>query len=270
MARDDPDQPADSDQPLPPTPACRSRGSASVLLNGLHVLEAFSIDRPVLGVTEIARRINLHKSTGVPHPVDAGAGRLCGAEDANCRFRLGLGPHRPWPALPADTHAGWPTPADLRPSARARPRRSWGGTVTSPWWSSRSRAPKQVKHTAAIGTRYDTYESASVRSSSPTCRRRRSTGLRAAAARRRSTTSTPSTATCPVLTQVREEGHAFNDGRTSAEEVGVAALFATTADAPSRPCCCRLRGSGSRPRCSPSWRVTSRVASDPARLGSTT
>ena len=34
-----------------------------MLLNGLHVLEAFSIDEPVLGVTEIARKVDLHKSS---------------------------------------------------------------------------------------------------------------------------------------------------------------------------------------------------------------
>ena len=39
------------------------KAGPSVLLNGLHVLEAFTTDEPVLGVTEIARRVGLHKSS---------------------------------------------------------------------------------------------------------------------------------------------------------------------------------------------------------------
>ncbi|MGH3406150.1 MAG: helix-turn-helix domain-containing protein, partial [Streptosporangiaceae bacterium] len=39
------------------------RGASSALRHGLRVLEAFSIDKPVLGVTEIAQHVGLHKST---------------------------------------------------------------------------------------------------------------------------------------------------------------------------------------------------------------
>ena len=39
------------------------QGAAASLLNGLAVLEAFSVQNPVLGVTEIAQRVGLHKST---------------------------------------------------------------------------------------------------------------------------------------------------------------------------------------------------------------
>ena len=43
-----------------------SRPSASVLRNGLRVLESFSITEPVLGVTAIARRVDLHNSSVSP------------------------------------------------------------------------------------------------------------------------------------------------------------------------------------------------------------
>ena len=41
----------------------QAQGAAASLLNGLAVLEAFSVQKPVLGVTEVAQRVGLHKST---------------------------------------------------------------------------------------------------------------------------------------------------------------------------------------------------------------
>lgn len=44
-------------------PRTPGQPAASVLLNGLAVLEAFSTREPWLGVTEIAGKVGLHKST---------------------------------------------------------------------------------------------------------------------------------------------------------------------------------------------------------------
>ncbi|MGH3359841.1 MAG: IclR family transcriptional regulator, partial [Nocardioidaceae bacterium] len=74
-------------------------------------------------------------------------------------------------------------------------------------------SPQQVKHTSAIGTRYDTLESSSVRVflawAEPDT-------VRAAVGRLSSTDRAE-------LAQVRADDVAVNDGQTSAQEVGVAA-----------------------------------------------
>src|SRR5690625_6217605 len=43
--------------------AKQPQGAPAALLNGLAILESFSIQRPALGVTEIAELVGLHKST---------------------------------------------------------------------------------------------------------------------------------------------------------------------------------------------------------------
>ena len=72
-----------------------SRASASVLLNGLHVLEAFSIDEPVLGVTEIARKVHQHKSTVSRILATLERAGYVERDEGSGRFRLGPGPDRP-------------------------------------------------------------------------------------------------------------------------------------------------------------------------------
>lgn len=67
------------------------QGAAASLLNGLAVLEAFSVQSPVLGVTEVAQRVGLHKST-----VSRILGGLTEAgyvqrDEETGRYRLGLG-----------------------------------------------------------------------------------------------------------------------------------------------------------------------------------
>src|SRR5699024_2689700 len=44
-------------------PARQPQGAPAALLNGLAILESFSIRRPALGVTEISEIVGLHKST---------------------------------------------------------------------------------------------------------------------------------------------------------------------------------------------------------------
>ena len=39
------------------------QGAPAALINGLSILESFSIKRPSLGVTEISEIVGLHKST---------------------------------------------------------------------------------------------------------------------------------------------------------------------------------------------------------------
>jgi DNA-binding IclR family transcriptional regulator len=206
-------------------PAGGKRGSASVLLNGLHVLEAFSIDEPVLGVTDIARKANQHKST-----VSRILGTLERAgyverEEGNGRFRLGLGLIALAGPLLADLDVRRVALASLQQlTART------GETTALMVWNGHEavvveqiQSPKQVKHTAAIGTRYDTYQSSSVKvflAALPV-------GEVARLIERRLLVGPYDEHSLESyvaeLGQVAEQGFAINDGRTSVEEVGVAA-----------------------------------------------
>ncbi len=207
------------------TDAVDTRGSASVLLNGLHVLEAFSIDQPVLGVTEIARRVNLHKSTVSRILATLEQAGYVEREDAGGRFRLGLGLIALAGPLLADLDVRRVAQASLRQLAERT-----GETTALMVWNGHESvvveqvpSPKQVKHTATIGTRYDTYESSSVKvflADLPVAEVDRLFERRLLAG-----TYDEHTVESYVseLQQVREQGYALNDGRTSVEEVGVAA-----------------------------------------------
>lgn len=202
-----------------------SRGPASVLLNGLRVLEAFSVDQPVLGVTEIARRVNLHKSTVSRILATLEQAGYVEREDAGGRFRLGLGLIALTGALLADLDVRRVALGSLRGLTERT-----GETSALMVWNGHESvvveqvaSPKQVKHTAALGTRYDTYESSSVKvflaelSVAEVDRlfeRRQLAGTYDEHALERY---------IGELQEVAEQGYAVNDGRTSAEEVGIAA-----------------------------------------------
>ena len=124
-------------------------------------------------------------------------------------------------------------------------------------------SPKQVKHTAAIGTRYDTYESASVKvflAALPP-------GEVARLFERRLLVGTYDEHTLESyvaeLDQVAEQGfadqrrpHLGRGGRASPPR------FVTTVGSWWPPCCCRLRASGCRRPCWTSW-----PAASPTPLG---
>ena len=68
-----------------------ARGAPSPLLHGFRVLESFTIAEPVLGVTEIARRIGLHKSTVSRILATLEQAGYVERDPVGGRFRLGLG-----------------------------------------------------------------------------------------------------------------------------------------------------------------------------------
>jgi IclR family acetate operon transcriptional repressor len=65
--------------------------SASVLVNAIAVLRSFTADEPLLGVTEIANRIGLHKSTVSRILATFEQEHLVERDAETRRFRLGLG-----------------------------------------------------------------------------------------------------------------------------------------------------------------------------------
>ncbi|GAB3435636.1 IclR family transcriptional regulator [Phycicoccus ginsengisoli] len=207
------------------TPESDSRASASVLLNGLHVLEAFSVEHPLLGVTEIARRVDLHKSTVSRILATLEQAGYVEREAGNGRFRLGLGLMALAGPLLADLDVRRVAQSSLEQLTERT-----GETSALMVWNGHEavvveqvQSPKQVKHTAAIGTRYDTYESSSVKVFLAELRAVEVDRL----FERRLLAGTYDTHTLESylaeLQQVREQGYAINDGRTSVEEVGVAA-----------------------------------------------
>jgi len=202
-----------------------TQGVAASLLNGLAVLEAFSIDRPVLGVTEIANRVNLHKSTVSRILNGLTESGYIERDEESGRFRLGLGLIMLSGPLLADLdvrRAALPYLEDLtletRETSAISVRNGKEAIVVE-----QVASPYQVKHSAAIGTRYARYESSSVRillAELPPAEVSRLLGDG------NITIEEGSKAPQPVpahLEQLREAGYAVNDGYTTDEEYGVSA-----------------------------------------------
>ncbi|RAX48260.1 IclR family transcriptional regulator [Arthrobacter sp. AQ5-05] len=202
-----------------------TQGVAASLLNGLAVLEAFSIENPVLGVTEIANRVNLHKSTVSRILNGLAETGYIQRDEQTGRFRLGLGLIMLSGPLLADLdvrRAALPYLEGLTSATRETAAISvWNGKEAIV--VEQVASPHQVKHTAAIGTRYSRYESSSVRvllAELPPAEVQRLLGDGTM------TIEADSTAPHPVaahLEQVRETGYAVNDGYTTDEEYGVSA-----------------------------------------------
>jgi len=197
-----------------------------VLLNGIAVLNSFTADEPELGVTDIAARVGLHKSTVSRILGTLEQAELVERDPTSRRFRLGLGVI----ALAGPLLAN----LDVRPVAypvlHELSERTGETAALMVWDGSESicveQVPSahQVKHSTPLGTRYRTAVSSSVqvfcaRLTSERVRTllssgallyhdRGERGLEEYAAR---------------LIRVCEQDYAVNYGETSVEEVGVSA-----------------------------------------------
>ncbi len=230
---------ADSAAPvraLTPTPTDRAgagrsgldapddRGRLGPLLNGLSVLKTFTIDEPLLGVTEIAARVGLHKSTVSRILAALEQEGFVERDHTSRRFRLGMGVIALAGPLLADLevrHVGYPTLQEL--TART------GETSALMIWNEQEAicvdqvpSPHQIKHSTAIGTRYSTGASACVRVLTAALPRPRVAALISSG-----TLTGPGTSSVEAylerLDEVAEAGYAVNDGETTVDEVGVAA-----------------------------------------------
>ena len=202
-----------------------SRPSTSVLLNGLRVLESFSITEPVLGVTEIARRVDLHKSSVSRILATLEKAGYVERDDSTGRFRLGLG----LIALTGPLLANLDVRRVAAPELAELSRRTGETTALMVWNGHESvvveqvPSPKQVKHTAAIGTRYNTYQSSSVQVFLAEMPRAEVQRL---FERRLIIGPADAHAIDAYLDELRDargRGYTLNDGRTSIEEVGICA-----------------------------------------------
>lgn len=197
----------------------------SVLLNGLRVLESFSITEPVLGVTEIARRVDLHKSSVSRILATLEKAGYVERDDSTGRFRLGLG----LIALTGPLLANLDVRRVAAPALEELTRRTGETSALMVWNGHESvvveqvPSPKQVKHSASVGTRFDTYQSSSVQvflaEMAPA-------EVRRLFERRLLVGPDDAPAVGTYLDELggaRERGYAVNDGRTSIEEVGISA-----------------------------------------------
>ena len=206
--------------------AADGRAGASVLLNGLKVLETFSIEEPLLGVTEIAGRVGMHKSSVSRILALLEQGHYVERDSASGRFRLGLGVIGLAGPLLADL--------DVRRAAHPALERlshRTGETAALTVWNGHGvvvveqvASTHHVKHTAAIGSRYESPANASVQ-----------VFLAARTAAEGRTLFDRLTLAAGALDPdgwdsyqetlgaVRAKGFAINDGLTSTEEVGIAA-----------------------------------------------
>jgi IclR family acetate operon transcriptional repressor len=198
---------------------------ASVLLNGVRVLQAFSVAEPVLGVTEIARRVDLHKSSVSRILRTLEQATLVERDAGTGRYRLGLGVLALAGPLLADLDVRRVAAAPLAELAE-RTRE----TAALMLWTGAGAisveqvpGPQLIKHTAAIGTRYAATSSASVQVFLAALPPEQVRGLLGAGRITGRADPAGVDAFLDRLAQVRAGGVAVNDGESAVDEVGVAA-----------------------------------------------
>ena len=202
-----------------------ARGT-SVLTNGLAVLRVFSAEEPLQGVSEIAAKVGLHKSTVSRILSTLEGEELVERDRTSGRFRHGLGVISlagPLLAVLDVRRVAYPVLTDLS--------RRTGETAALMLWDGQEavcveQVPSghQVKHTTPLGTRYRDAASScvqvflagmdqfSVRSL-----------LMSGAIEYPGLDQAGLEAFLVRLHEVRDRGYALNFGETSLEEVGVAA-----------------------------------------------
>ena len=137
---------------------------ASVIVNAIAVLRTFTADEPLLGVTEIASRVGLHKSTVSRILATFEQEHLVERDAETRRFRLGLGliaVAGPLLAELEERRVAYPVLREL--SERT------GETSALMVWSGdesicveQIASHHQIKHTTPLGARYNDALSASV------------------------------------------------------------------------------------------------------------
>jgi IclR family acetate operon transcriptional repressor len=137
---------------------------ASVIVNAIAVLRAFTADEPLLGVTEIANRVGLHKSTVSRILATFEQEHLVERDAEARRFRLGLGliaVAGPLLAELEERRVAYPVLRELSEQT--------GETSALMVWSGdesicveQIASHHQIKHTTPLGARYNDALSASV------------------------------------------------------------------------------------------------------------
>lgn len=207
----------------PPAEEAGARGPMLSLLNGVRVLGAFSVAEPLLGVNEIARRVDLHKSTVSRILATLQSVDLVERDGQTGQFQLGIGIIGLAGPLLAHLDVRRVAYRGLEELVRLT-----GETAALCLWSGHESivveqipSPKLVKHTTPLGTGFSTTPSASVQvflAGQPESEVRR-------LLREGLVTAGPwsDAEVFERLRRVGEQGHALNDGETDPEELAVAA-----------------------------------------------
>src|SRR5699024_7855408 len=158
------DDAAPEGQPSTSAQARRQPHRISVLQNALAILHTFNEETPLLGVTEIAERVRLHKSTVSRILATLEAENIVEQDPDSRRFRLGLGLIGLAGPLIADL--------DVRRAAsnvlQQTSEKTNETTALMIWNEGESvcvdqvTSPQQVRHSTPLGTRYGTVFSSSV------------------------------------------------------------------------------------------------------------
>jgi DNA-binding IclR family transcriptional regulator len=204
----------------------KNGAGTSVILNAIEVLRCFTVEAPLLGVTEIAARVGLHKSTVSRILATLEQENLVERDPTTRRFQLGLGliavtgpllaeldvRRAAYPALQALTARTGETSALL----------IWDGSQA--FCVEQIASPQQVKHTTPLGTRYNTALSSSVQiflaDAGPEQTR---TLLRDGKVLLPNADDLNIEKYLARLRTVSSVGYAINYGETSSDEVGIAA-----------------------------------------------
>lgn len=201
-----------------------ARGT-SVIVNVLDVLRCFTVERPLAGVTEIADRVGLHKSSVSRILSTLEQERVVERDEQIRKYRLGVGLIAIAGPLLANLdvrQVAYPLLQDLRDSTNET-------AVLNIWDGNESISVEQipstrlVKHTSVMGSRYRSGLSASVQVFLANEAPERCADLLNSGSIDLSGMSIDEY--LARLELVRERGFAVNNGETSSEEVAVAAAI---------------------------------------------
>ena len=215
-----------SPEETPDTSGNGDTKGTSVIVNAIAVLRCFTADEPLLGVTEIASRVGLHKSTVSRILATFEQEHLVERDPETRRFRLGLGliaVAGPLLAELEERRVAYPVLRELTDqTGETSALMVWNGTESMCVEQIASR--QQIKHSTPLGARYQDAMSASVQvflSAEPAERVR--------ALLRSGTITYPGLDEASLdgyqikLGDVARRGWAINYGESSIDEVGVAA-----------------------------------------------
>ena len=199
---------------------------ASVIVNAVAVLRTFTADEPLLGVTEIANRVGLHKSTVSRILATFEQEHLVERDAETRRFRLGLGliaVAGPLLAELEERRVAYPVLRELSEQT--------GETSALMVWSGdesicveQIASHHQIKHTTPLGARYSDALSASVQvflAQEPEARVR--SLLSSGVITHPGADQASLDAYLHRLKEDTRRGWAINYGETSLDEVGLAA-----------------------------------------------
>ncbi|MEO5780723.1 MULTISPECIES: IclR family transcriptional regulator [Arthrobacter] len=210
----------------PETTGTGDAKGASVIANAIAVLRTFSAEEPLLGVTEIASRVGLHKSTVSRILATFEQEHLVERDPETRRFRMGLGLIAiagPLLAELEERRVAHPVLGDLtEQTGETSALMVWNGTESM--CVEQIASHHEIKHTTPLGARYRDAMSSSVQvflAAEPAERVREL--LRSGAVSYRGLDDEGLEGYAIRLDDVRKRGWAINYGESSIDEVGVAA-----------------------------------------------